>query len=237
MTVATPARPTTAVSSAPVSTSTITTPPNDRDAIIVDKTADLQKKFKYHHGNLRDALLRAARDLLESDGVDGLSLRALAKATGVTQAAPYSHFRDKDDLLAAIAEEGFQRLALQMAEDATGASSTRQRIERLMVSYITFAQTNKALFQIMFGRELSDLKRYPTLAMTAGKSYALMSTAIANKLKGEVDARFMTVTLWSLCHGLTTLIVEQKLDPNSFGTASINDFVARTVGIFEPHIA
>ncbi len=235
MTVATTARPTTpAVAQASI---TATAAPDDRAAIIVDKTADLQKKFKYHHGNLRDALLRAARDLLESDGVDGLSLRALAKATGVTQAAPYSHFRDKDDLLAAIAEEGFQRLALQMAEDATGASSTRQRLERLMVSYIRFAQTNKALFQIMFGRELSDLRRYPTLAMTAGKSYALMSTALANKLKGDVDARFMTVTLWSLCHGLTTLIIEQKLDTKSFGTESIEDFVNRTVGIFAPHIA
>lgn len=235
MTVATTARPTAAVSAAPVSASI--TAPNDRDAIVVDKTADLQKKFKYHHGNLRDALLRAARDLLESEGVDGLSLRALAKATGVTQAAPYSHFRDKDDLLAAIAEEGFQRLALQMAEEATGAASARQRIERLMVSYIRFAQTNKALFQIMFGRELADLRRYPTLAMTAGKSYALMSSALANKLKGDVDARFMTVTLWSLCHGLTTLIVEQKLDPASFGTANIEDFVTRTVGIFQPHLA
>lgn len=209
----------------------------DTRAIVVERPADLQKKFKYHHGNLRDALLRAARDLLESDGVEGLSLRALAKATGVTQAAPYSHFRDKDDLLAAIAEEGFQRLALQMAEDATGAPSTQARIERLMVSYITFAQNNKALFQIMFGRELADLRQYPTLAMTAGKSYALMSTALANRLKGEVDARFMTVTLWSLCHGLTTLIIEQKLDPKSFGTDQLEDFIAKTVGIFTPHLA
>lgn len=227
MTVATPAR------------QTADRMPADADnrVIAVERPADLQKKFKYHHGNLRDALLRAARDLLESDGIEGLSLRALAKATGVTQAAPYSHFRDKDDLLAAIAEEGFQRLALQMAEDATGAQNTQDRIERLMVSYIRFAQSNKPLFQIMFGRELSDLRQYPTLAMTAGKSYALLSTALANRLKGEVDARFMTVTLWSLCHGLTTLIIEQKLDPKSFGTERIEDFVARTVGIFAPHMA
>lgn len=205
-------------------------------AAVADKAADLQKKFKYHHGNLRDALIRAARDLLETDGIDGLSLRALAKATGVTQAAPYSHFRDKDDLLAAIAEEGFQRLALQMAEDATGAASTRERIERLMVSYIRFARENTALFQIMFGRELSDLRKYPTLAMTAGKSYALMSTAIANRLKGEIDTRFMTVTLWSLCHGLTMLIIENKIDIRTFEADSVEEFVSRTVGVFTPHL-
>lgn len=237
MTVVTPVRDIASDTRLAVSTATGNAVPNDRDAIIVEKTADLQKKFKYHHGNLRDALLIAARELLETEGVEGLSLRALAKATGVTQAAPYSHFRDKDDLLAAIAEEGFQRLALQMAEDATGAASTRQRIERLMVSYIRFARENKALFQIMFGRELSDLRKYPTLAMTAGKSYALISTAVANKLQGDVDPRFMTVTLWSLCHGLTTLIVEQKLDPASFGTEGIEDFIGRTVGIFQPHLA
>ncbi len=220
MTVATMARP-------------LTTPVASDEAL----KADLQKKFKYHHGNLRDALLVAARDLLEQDGIEGLSLRALAKATGVTQAAPYSHFRDKDELLAAIAEEGFQRLAIQMAEDATGAASTQDRLKKLVVSYISFAQSNKALFQIMFGRELSDLKRFPTLAMTAGKSYALLSSALAGRLKEGVDARFLSVSLWSLCHGLTTLVIEQKLSIDSFGTASLEEFVARSVDIFSPQLA
>jgi AcrR family transcriptional regulator len=194
---------------------------------------DFQKKFKYHHGNLRDALLAAAIHLLETQGIEGLSLRALAKATGVTQAAPYSHFRDKDELLAAVAESGFQRLALQMAEDATGAAHTRQRIERLISSYIRFAVNNKAMFQLMFGRELSNLKKYPTLAMTAGKSYALISAALSKRGEGQKqDTRFMTVAIWSLCHGLTTLIVEEKLDPASFGTGSTAGFVEQTVEIF-----
>jgi AcrR family transcriptional regulator len=200
-------------------------------------TNDFQKKFKYHHGNLRDALLAAARSLLDGGGIEALSLRALAKATGVTQAAPYGHFRDKDELLAAIAEEGFQRLALQMAEDATGAPTTQARIERLMVSYITFARDNKNLFQVMFGRELSDLRQYPTLAMTAGKSYSLFSTALANRLQPHVDTRFMTVAVWSLCHGLTTLIIDGKLDPASFDAQGMEDFVRKTVAIFAPQLA
>ena len=79
-----------------------------------------EEKTPYHHGQLRDALIAAALDLLKEKGVDALSLRALAKATRVSQAAPYSHFEDKDHLLAAVAETGFQRLALQMAQDATG---------------------------------------------------------------------------------------------------------------------
>ena len=151
--------------------------------------ADLQKKFRYHHGNLREAAIAAALEILARDGVPGLSLRALAKATGVTPTAFYeSHFGDKDELLAAVAETGFQRLALQMAEDATGAPSTQERIERLAVSYIRFATENKPLFQLMFGRELSDMKRFPTLAMTAGKSYSLISAALSKRTDGAEDA-------------------------------------------------
>lgn len=198
---------------------------------------DFQKKFKYHHGNLRDALLAAAVTILEQDGVEGLSLRALAKATGVTQAAPYSHFADKDELLAAVAEQGFQRLAFQMADDATGAAAADERIEKLIESYIRFAQENKALFQVMFGRELADLKKFPTLAMTAGKSYSLISAALARRENAEVDTRFLTVAIWSLCHGLTTLIIDDKIRIDQFGAASLTEFVKKTVAIFAPHLA
>ncbi len=204
---------------------------------IDSQNTDFQKKFRYHHGNLREALIHAALHLLETKGVDGLSLRSLGKALGVTQAAPYSHFRDKDDLLAAIAETGFQRLALSMAEDATGAATTQERIERLMTSYIHFAQSNKALFQVMFGRELADMKNFPTLAMTAGKSYSLISTALAKRASTAVDTRFLTVSIWSLCHGLTTLIVDGKIKLDQFGSSTVEEFVKQTVKVFAGHLA
>lgn len=197
---------------------------------------DFQKKFKYHHGNLRDALLAAAAKMLETDGIQNLSLRALAKATGVTQAAPYSHFSDKDELLAAVAETGFQKLALQMAEDATGVPTARARIEKLIASYIRFATENKALFQVMFGRELADMKRFPTLAMTAGKSFALISAALATRTSGTADTRFLSVAIWSLCHGLTTLLIDGKLKPEHFGTTEISELVEKTVALFGDEI-
>lgn len=199
--------------------------------------ADLQKKFRYHHGNLREAAIAAALEILTRDGVAGLSLRALAKATGVTPTAFYeSHFGDKDELLAAVAETGFQRLALQMAEDATGAPNTQERIERLAVSYIRFATQNKPLFQLMFGRELSDMKRFPTLAMTAGKSYSLISAALSKREQGGEDARFLTVAIWSLCHGLTTLVIDEKLKPEQFGVETTEAFVKKTIGLFGSHL-
>lgn len=198
-----------------------------------DNSAALyEKKFKYHHGDLRSALIGAAQDILAADGIDGLSLRNLAKATGVTQAAPYSHFKDKDDLLAIIAENGFQRLSLHMADAATGAKTTQERIEKLMESYIGFALDNKNLFRLMFGRELSDMKKYPTLGMTAGKSYALISAALARLSQQGQDVRFLTVSIWSLCHGLTGLLIEDRLKFESFGVASLQEFVKRNVGLF-----
>ena len=191
-----------------------------------------QKKLKYHHGELRSALIEAALEILEVGGMEGLSLRVLARATGVTAAAPYSHFRDKDDLLAAVAETGFQRLAIQMAEEATGQNGVQARIEKLMSAYVRFAVANKKLFQLMFSRELAVMKDYPTLAMTAGKSYSLISAALAARSASAEDTRFLTVSIWSLCHGLTTLIVDEKIKLEQFGSGDIYAFIKRTVDLF-----
>lgn len=196
-----------------------------------------QKKLRYHHGELRSALIEAALEILENGGMDALSLRVLARATGVTQAAPYSHFRDKDDLLAAVAETGFQRLALQMAEEATGQHSVQTRIEKLMGAYVRFAVANKPLFQLMFSRELSVMKDYPTLAMTAGKSYSLISATLAQRGAASEETRFLTVTIWSLCHGLTTLIVDEKIKLEQFGAGDIDAFIHRTVDVFAGKLA
>lgn len=196
-----------------------------------------QKKLRYHHGELRSALIEAALEILENEGMDALSLRVLARATGVTQAAPYSHFRDKDDLLAAVAETGFQRLALQMAEEATGQHSVQARIEKLMGAYVRFAVANKSLFQLMFSRELSVMKDYPTLAMTAGKSYSLISATLAQRGAAAEETRFLTVTIWSLCHGLTTLIVDEKIKLEQFGAGDIDAFIHRTVDVFSGKLA
>lgn len=195
--------------------------------------AAFQKKFKYHHGQLREALIESAQQLLHTEGIEALSLRTLAKSAGVTQAAPYSHFRDKDDLLATVAEAGFQRLALQMAEDATGLKDTSTRVRALMTSYIRFACDNKALFRLMFGREVADMKKYPTLAMTAGKSYSLISAALAKREGDTEDTPILSVAVWSLCHGLTTLLLEDRISIAQFGASSLQEFVDKTAAMFE----
>ncbi len=193
--------------------------------------AAFQKKFRYHHGQLRAALIDAALGIIATQGIEGLNLRALAQATDVSPAAPYSHFRDKQDLLAAVAEAGYQKLALQMAEDATGYKDARTRVEKLLTSYIRFALANKPLFRLM-ANGAQDMKEYPTLAMTAGKSYALISAALSKRQNAGDDTPFLSVALWSLCHGLTSLLIDDKINLSQFGAANIDDFVRRTVGLF-----
>lgn len=199
-----------------------------------DAALDLTfRKFRYHHGDLRGALIDTALKIVQTEGIEALSLRNLAKAVGVTAAAPYSHFRDKDELLAAVAETGFQKLALQMVEAATGQNGVQGRIEKLIAAYIRFAVENKALFHLMFGRELTNMKAYPTLAMTAGKSYSLFSNVLAKRAgASEEDTRIMTVSLWSMCHGIATLIMDGKINISQFGAKDIDAFVRQVAGTF-----
>lgn len=192
----------------------------------------IRKKESYHHGNLREALTDAAIALLETHGVQDVTLRAIAREVGVSQAAPYSHFRDKDDLLAAVAEIGFQRLALKMAGDAAGAGDTRTRIRLLISSYLDFARKNPALFHLMFSPTLGDAGKYPTLALSAGKSYSLFSSALAKRTHNEPDGRFLAVALWSMCQGMTALLFDRGLKPEQLGAKDMDDLVTQVTQLF-----
>jgi AcrR family transcriptional regulator len=203
----------------------------------VVRNEDFQKKFRYHHGHLRESLLAAALEILGREGTASLSLRQLAKATGVSQAAPYTYFNDKDELLAAVAQTGFEQLRLQIFENVKTATTVQQKVEQLMTSYINFAIERRPLFQLMFGRELSDLKKHPTLAGTHGKFFAQISGYLKGRREGAEDANFLTVTLWGLCQGLASLLSENKLKTTDVGAASVEEFVKRTVALLAAQLS
>ncbi|TVQ84245.1 MAG: TetR/AcrR family transcriptional regulator [Micavibrio sp.] len=183
------------------------------NTVVLKRHKNHKHQDRYHHGDLRRALIDAGLQMLEFHGTEGLSLRRLAKALNVSQTAIYSHFKNKTELLAALAEIGFQQLAFQMLESITDPADPQQRILDLSVAYIGFALKNRAVFRLMFGAELADMKKFPTLAMTAGKSYALFSAAVTDALKHNPDAPKRTATnaLWSLVHGTAVLAVDGKL--------------------------
>ncbi|WP_240500218.1 TetR/AcrR family transcriptional regulator [Halioglobus japonicus] len=112
----------------------------------------MTEKTRYHHGDLRRSLLDAAAELLREEGEAGLSMRQLAARVGVSRTAPYHHFKDKQELLCAIAEEGFRRYIEVLSLDAGNLSE--QRLQRFVREYLDFALDNVEYYDLMFGSRL-----------------------------------------------------------------------------------
>jgi AcrR family transcriptional regulator len=167
-----------------------------------------QSKATYHHGNLRSALVRAAMELLEEGGETSLSLRAVARRAGVSAAAPYRHYADREALVSAVAAVGYRELAERLAA-AHPSPSTADQLASVAVAYVQFAIDRPALFRIMFG-EPCDHDNDERLAATAAVSQYLRE--IATRTFPKADAEAMATAIWALVHGLAFLYLDGKLD-------------------------
>jgi AcrR family transcriptional regulator len=165
-------------------------------------------KATYHHGNLRPALVRAAMELLEESGETALSLRAVARRAGVSPAAPYRHYADREALVSAIAAVGYRELAERLAA-AHPSPSTAEQLARVAVAYVQFALERPALFRIMFG-ESCDRDNDERVAATAAVSSYVRS--IAKRTFPQADAEALATAIWALVHGLAFLYIDGKLD-------------------------
>ncbi|MFI9374412.1 TetR/AcrR family transcriptional regulator [Streptomyces parvulus] len=165
----------------------------------------------YHHGDLRAACLRAARELLEEDGSAALSLRAVARRAGVSATAPYRHYADRDALVSAVAAEGYRELAQHLTE-AHPAPSTPDELAAVAVAYVQFALEHPALFRAMFA-EPCDPTSEERVAATAAISEYVRS--IVRATFPGVDADALSTTVWALVHGLAFLHLDGKLDSSS----------------------
>ena len=172
----------------------------------------------YHHGNLRQALLDAGEQLLEVEGVSGLSLRALARATGVSHAAPYRHFADKAELLAALAARGFARLARALT-DVAAANPDDPRREYLIACrrYIELGMEAPAMYRLMFGQQQPGVGDQPELAEAGQAAYeALLGAMARGRATGtfdDVPADAQAMAVWSMVHGVTELAISGRLEP------------------------
>jgi AcrR family transcriptional regulator len=176
----------------------------------------------YHHGDLRRALLDAAIDILRDEGAHALTLREVARRVGVTQAAPYHHFADKDAILASVAEEGFAKLsaAMRRARDAA-QQKPLPRLRALGEGYVAFATAHPEHFRIMFGAMSSEsekgdaAERCPGLAREAAGAFAIlleaMTAAHEAGLLRKGDPGEFALLSWSMVHGLSMLAVEGQL--------------------------
>ncbi|MBM3572683.1 MAG: TetR/AcrR family transcriptional regulator [Alphaproteobacteria bacterium] len=169
---------------------------------------------RYHHGNLRAALIEAAGEIVADKGVEALSLREAARLVGVSHAAPYRHFADKEVLIAALATDGFHRLLGGIAA-VPEAGAPEERLVRLAQAYVDFARNEPGRFHLMFNRQARDREKYPELYAAAIKSYELYAAAVAATLPAGADIELAADTGWALVHGIANLMLERQCDPLS----------------------
>jgi AcrR family transcriptional regulator len=158
----------------------------------------------YRHGNLPVALLAAARQILDENGLQSVGLRETARRVGVSATAAYRHFASKDDLLACVAAEGFRELATAMESATRGANL----LTRGGLAYIEFAHQNPGLFRLMFGPLLAERAKYPTLQAASASVEALLLRGVADLDQRTLDDNLAAMAAWSLVHGLSHLVVD-----------------------------
>jgi AcrR family transcriptional regulator len=192
------------------------------------KVAD--KGGRYHHGDLRRALVDAALELVKEQGPSGITLREAARRAGVTHAAPYRHFADKEALLAAVAEEGFLRLK-ETVEAAMVVVEPRMRVEAIGVAYVRFARENPSQFRVMFGSQVGDKRRYPNLVHADQSVFDLLTQGIAAaQATGDLapgDPARLGMVAWSMLHGVAALAVDGQMERAGVRDEHVDDFARR----------
>jgi AcrR family transcriptional regulator len=170
----------------------------------------------YHHGDLRNALIAAGREMLIEEGVADLDLRKVARRVGVSRTAPYRHFADKRALLAAIAEDGFRDLTAAVQEGLDEADpSARARLTHLVAAYVRFGLAHPARMREMFSGLTIDRALYPELYAASKAAFAPLLRVITDgQTRGELrvmDVEAAAIACWSQMHGLTMLLLEQQI--------------------------
>lgn len=196
------------------------------------------KSKPYHHGDLRHALIEASLALIAEEGFAALTLREVARRAGVTHAAPYRHFADKEALLAAVAEEGFRTMAARMRERMDRETGPTSRLAACGVAYVLFAIQHPAHFRVMFGPHFTRRVDHEQLAQEGGNAFGLLVQSIIEGQKAgelrEGEPMPLALMSWSLVHGLASLLVDGQLQNVTSGGVQAEDLaVFQTRLLFE----
>ena len=178
----------------------------------------------YHHGDLRRAIVKAALEILRETQILEFSLRELARQAGVSHNAPYKHFADKRELLAAVSAAGFEMLTKRMTREIAGLGNAREQLFAMLRAYIDHGVENPALYSLMFGGYLSgpDHGRPAIELAEVEKTKALLASviiagglgrAIPHTPRNERKIAGAILACWSLAHGLTLLLADGLVGP------------------------
>ena len=169
-----------------------------------------ERERGYHHGNLKEALIQAARDLIAEKGPAGFTFAEAARSAGVSAAAPYRHFRDREALLADVAREGFQRFEAMLTTGwANGKPDAMTAFHNVGRAYLAFARAEPAYYAAMFESGVPP-DANPELRAVADRAFAVLRTA-ADTLVASLPvgnrppSLMMSLHVWSLAHGIASL--------------------------------
>jgi AcrR family transcriptional regulator len=191
----------------------------------------------YHHGDLSRALVSAGRRILESEGAAAMSLRAVAREAGVSPAAPYHHFKDKGELLDAVAEEGWHELGQAIGEGRAGADNPRSAMTELGVAYVGFARKNPALYRLMY-HAACDRESMPKNATDEHSGWNHVAQALIEAGADPADEREMKlaqIAAWCNVHGVAEMAGFKEFEPLKAAMGGEEAFVRGVlnhVGIF-----
>jgi AcrR family transcriptional regulator len=189
-------------------------------------TRETDPNKPFHHGDLRQALIKATAELIERDGPASVSLREAARIAGVSHNAPYRHFPTREALLAAVAAHGFRQLRSAFEEAAT---TPENRMLALGQEYMRFALAHPGLFRLMFGSGL-DRKLHPELEQAAQDAFEVLQRATVDR--GSPSPREAALGAWALVHGLSHLIVDNQLAQDLQADATSGRLLERIAEVY-----
>lgn len=186
--------------------------------LIVARQQDGSTDKPYHHGDLRRALITAALEILNQEQDWSFTLRELARRAGVSHAAPYRHFADKQELLAEVAALGFEALRQRLLQvQQQVPEDSKAQLSAMGEAYVVFAVEHPAHFRLMFGPDLAGEQRFPALIEAATATREVMADAVQRSagagLFGANDPQIQALAAWSLVHGLAMLLIDQRVQP------------------------
>ncbi len=190
----------------------------------------MPKKKTYHHGDLKNALIKAGVEILAKDGVSGLSLRKVAMRAGVSHAAPYSHFADKQALIAAISTEGFRQLYERVSAVAEEYKSQPQKqLVEAAWAYVQFALDDPDRFKVMFSGVLEKEKEYPDFVAESQRNFQLVKMIVeANQASGVLRSGasdLVALSAWGIVHGFIMLLLEGQISHTVLEKMSLRELV------------
>jgi AcrR family transcriptional regulator len=193
------------------------------------------RRVPYHHGDLRQALVREGAALVAREGHLAISVREVARAVGVSHTAAFHHFATREVLLAAIAARGFDALTAALERAYRGSSPQLDRFGRLGRCYVRHALAHARMYQLMFGAETADRDVFEGLREAVARTFAVLVDAVRDaQAAGLVEAGppiDRALAAWATVHGLTSLWIDGQLDAPGLRGRSAAELIAVVLGL------